>query len=65
MNAVALIVTALISGSLVELTEPFATADACFEAAASVIEMTEVLAVECEWIEVAGATWRITFGERI
>ncbi len=65
MNAVVLIVVALVGGSITTVTDGYATAEECFAAAANVVAMDEVLTVECKWVEIEGATWRVAFGENV
>jgi len=65
MNAVVLVVVALVTGSVTVVTDAYPSAEECFDAAANVMAMEEVLAVECKWVEIEDTKWRITFGEKI
>ena len=65
MNAVVLVVVALVTGSVTVVTEAYPTAEECFAVAANVVAMEEVLTVECKWVEIEGATWRVAFGENV
>lgn len=71
MNAVTLTVVAMIYSAatgqitVVAITNEHSNMDSCLNAAASVIEMDNVLAFDCQWITVDEKVWRITFGHKI
>lgn len=71
MNAVTLTVFALLFSadtgqiSQVKLVSGFPNMKLCLEAAGNVIDMKNVLGVDCKWIKVNQKVWRISFGDKI
>ncbi len=65
MNAVVLTVIALVFGTPVKAVDVFPTMDECLTAAENVVEMDEIIAADCTWVEIKSKKWRMVFGEEI
>ncbi len=71
MNAVTLTVFALLFSaetgqiSRVKITNNHTNMTSCLEAAATVIDMKNVLGVDCKWIKLNKKVWRVSFGDKI